>query len=244
MVDISSLSAGQGINNATNQKSSSSMSSLGETFDSFLILLTQQMKNQDPLKPMDATQFTTQLVQFTQVEQQIRQNQNLEAMIVLQHSTLVSSMTEYLGKTVDTRGESVFLSEGGTPDISYSLPEGAAKVELTITDGVGTVLRTVVLDQATQTSKGSHVYTWDGKNSGGITMTEGTYNVKFRALDGSGQEAKLANGVPMTVGTTASGKVTNVSIVDGQIILTVGGAKIPLAEVSSVRETPAATETE
>lgn len=238
MVDVSSLSAGAGINNATNQKSATSMSSLGDTFDSFLILLTQQMKNQDPLKPMDATQFTTQLVQFTQVEQQIRQNQNLEAMIVLEHSTLVSSMVSYLGKTVDTRGESVFLAEGGTPDISYTMPEGAAKVELTITDASGTVLRTVTLDKATETSKGAHVYTWDGKNNSGTVMAEGTYNVKFRALDGTGQEAKAANGVPIVVGTTASGKVTNVTIVDGQIILTVGGAKIPLAEVSSVRETP------
>lgn len=238
MVDISSLSANQGINNATNQKSATSMSSLGDTFDSFLILLTQQMKNQDPLKPMDATQFTTQLVQFTQVEQQIRQNQNLEAMIVLEHSTLVSSMVSYLGKTVDTRGESVFLTEGGTPDITYTLPEGCSKVELTITDESGTVLRTVTLDQATQTSKGAHVYTWDGKNNSGTAMNEGTYNVKFRALDGTGQEAKAANGVPLVVGTTASGKVTHVTIVDGQIILTVGGAKIPLAEVSSVRETP------
>jgi len=241
MVDISSLSASQGITNATGQKSASSMSSIGDTFDSFLILLTQQMKNQDPLKPMDATQFTTQLVQFTQVEQQIRQNQNLEAMIVLQHSTLVSSMTSYLGKTVDTKGETVFLSEGGAPDISYTLPVGTAKVELTITDSSGAVVRKVTLDKATETSKGAHVYTWDGKNNSGITMTEGTYNVAFKALDGSGQPAKSADGKPIDISTTASGKVTHVTIVDGQIILTVGGAKIPLAEVSSVRETPTTT---
>jgi len=237
MVDISSLSANQGINNATSGSSKTSMSSLGDTFDSFLMLLTQQMKNQDPLKPMDATQFTTQLVQFTQVEQQIRQNQNLEAMIVLQHSTLVSSMTSYLGKTVDTKGESVYLTEGGKPDITYTLPEGVAKVELSITDSTGNVLRTVTLDKTTETSKGAHVYTWDGKNTGGVSMSEGSYNVKFRALDASGAEAKSANGVPITVSTTASGKVTDVSIIDGQIILTVGGAKIPLAEVGSVRET-------
>jgi len=241
MVDISSLSASQGINNATSGSSKTSMSSLGDTFDSFLMLLTQQMKNQDPLKPMDATQFTTQLVQFTQVEQQIRQNQNLEAMIVLQHSTLVSSMTSYLGKTVDTKGESVYLAEGGDADISYSLPEGVAKVELSITDGAGTVLRKVTLDKSTETSKGAHVYTWDGKNTGGVAMSEGSYNVKFRALDSTGNEAKSANGAPITISTTASGKVTNVGIVDGQIILTVGGARIPLAEVGSIRETTTTT---
>jgi flagellar basal-body rod modification protein FlgD len=241
MVDVSSLSANQGINNASTGSSKTSMSALGDTFDSFLILLTQQMKNQDPLKPMDATQFTTQLVQFTQVEQQIRQNQNLEAMIVLQHSTLVSSMTSYLGKTVDTKGESVYLTESGNADISYTLPEGVATVEMSILDSTGNVLRKVTLDKTTETSKGAHVYSWDGKNTGGIRMTEGSYSVQFRALDTAGNAAKSANGVPVTVSTTSSGKVTNVGIVDGQIILTVGGAKIPLAEVGSIRETTTAT---
>ena len=236
MVDVSSLSANQGIQNATGQKSATSMSSIADTFDSFLILLTQQMKNQDPLKPMDATQFTTQLVQFTQVEQQIRQNQNLEAMIVLQHSTLVSSMTSYLGKTVDTKGESVYLT-GGSADISYTMPEGSAKVQITISDESGNVVRTVTLDKATDTSKGAHVYAWDGKTDAGVALGDGTYNVAFKALDGAGNPAKSANGSPITITTTSSGKVTNVAIVDGQIILTAGGRKIPLAEVNSIRET-------
>lgn len=236
MVDVSSLSANAGINNATSKKSDSSLSSIADTFDSFLTLLTQQMKNQDPLKPMDATQFTTQLVQFTQVEQQIRQNQNLEAMIVLQHSTLVSSMTDYLGKTVDTKGESVYLT-GGSADISYTMSDGAAKVQIQISDESGNVVRTVNLDKSTDTSKGTHVYAWDGKTDAGVALGDGTYNLSFKALDGAGNQAKSANGSPITVATTSSGKVTNVGIVDGQIILTAGGRKIPLAEVSSIRET-------
>src|SRR5262245_54521755 len=98
MVDVSALS---GAATAPSQ-SAGSLVNFSKDFDSFLMLLTQQLKNQDPLKPMDATEFTTQLVQFTSVEQQIRQNQNMESMITLQHSTLVSSMVSYLGNTVDT----------------------------------------------------------------------------------------------------------------------------------------------
>lgn len=240
MVDVSSLSANAGITNATAKKSDASLSSIADTFDSFLTLLTQQLKNQDPLKPMDATQFTTQLVQFTQVEQQIRQNQNLEAMIVLQHSTLVSSMTSYLGKTIDTKGESVYLT-GGSADISYTMPEGAAKVQITIEDESGNVVRTINLDEATATSKGAHVYTWDGKTDAGIALSEGSYGVSFKALDGAGNPAKSGSGAPITVTTTSSGKVTHVDIVNGQIILTAGGRKIPLAEVNSIRETTTST---
>ena len=237
MVDVNALSANAGINNATSRSSDSSLSSIGDTFDSFLTLLTQQMKNQDPLKPMDATQFTTQLVQFTQVEQQIRQNQNLEAMIVLQHSTLVSSMVSYLGKTVDTKGEAVYLSSD-TADISYTMPEGAAKVQIQISDDTGNVVRTINLDTAAATSKGTHVYTWDGKTDAGVELNHGSYNVTLKALDGAGNPAKTNAGVPIDVTTTSSGTVTNVGIVDGQIILTVGNStKIPLAEVTSIRET-------
>lgn len=240
MVDVSSISANAGINNATAKKSESSLSSIADTFDSFLMLLTQQLKNQDPLKPMDATQFTTQLVQFTQVEQQIRQNQNLEAMIVLEHSTLVSSIVGYLGKTIDTKGESVYLS-GDSADISYTLPDGTAKVQIAISDESGNVVRTINLDEATATSKGTHVYTWDGKTDAGVALSDGTYNLSFKALDGSGNPAKSASGAPITIATTSSGKVTNVEIIDGQILLTVGSAKIPLAEVSSIRETTTST---
>jgi flagellar basal-body rod modification protein FlgD len=225
MADISNVS-GVGSNLG---KSAQSATSFGGDFDSFLILLTQQLKNQDPLKPMDATEFTTQLVQFTGVEQQIRQNQNLEDLITLQHSSLVSSMTQYLGNTVDTVGNSVLLTESGPASITYSLPSQAKSVTLEILNSGGETIRTVQVDNA----KGSHTYEWDGKNSGGAPVPAGNYSLKFTAVDGVNS--------PIDVGTSSSGKVTEVEIQNGLIILTVGGNKIPLSEVKSVRQTPITT---
>lgn len=76
-----------------------------------------------------------------------------------------------------------------------------------------------------------------GELDAGVELTHGSYNVSIKALDGAGNPAKAPNGSPVTVATTSSGKVNNVSILDGQIILTVGSHKIPLAEVTSIRET-------
>lgn len=221
MVDVSALSGAA----TSPSQSGQSLVSFSKDFDSFLLLLTQQLKNQDPLKPMDATEFTTQLVQFTSVEQQIRQNQNLESMITLQHSTLVSSMVSYLGKTVDTVGSTTLLTDGAAA-ISYTLPAQAKTVMLEITNGAGEVLRSAEVEK----TKGDHIFNWDGKSNAGTLLPDGAYNVKFTAVDGVGN--------PIAVGTSSSGKVTNVEIENGLIILTVGSVKIPLSEVKSVRDTP------
>ncbi len=229
MTDIaasSSVSAASG-------KSASSLVSFSKNFDSFLMLLTQQLKNQDPLKPMDATQFTTQLVQFTGVEQAIRQNQNLEQMIAQQRDAQIGAAVSYLGKTVDLNGNQVALT-GTSTGIAYDLSAGVHKLVLNISDANGTIVRTVDVSDKTQ---GPHSYTWDGKNNNGVQLPNGTYGVSFSALDATGNPAKDTSGAPVTVKTTTSGVVSNVSVVDGALILTVSGQKIPLTEVLSVRET-------
>ncbi len=228
---MTDISAASGVS-AASGKSASSLVSFSKNFDSFLMLLTQQLKNQDPLKPMDATQFTTQLVQFTGVEQAIRQNQNLEQMIAQQRDSQIGAAVSYLGKTVELNGDQTVLS-GLSSDVAYDLSAGVSKLVLTISDANGTAIRTVDVTDKTQ---GAHLYTWNGKNDNGVQMPNGTYSLKFNALDASGNPAKDTSGAPVTVKTTTSGKVTNVSVVDGALVLTVGTQKIPLTEVLSVRE--------
>src|SRR5499426_1025630 len=71
-----------------------------KNFDQFLQLLTTQLKNQNPLDPLDTNQFTQQLVQFAQVEQQINMNQSLNALIALQTAAQTSAALGFLGSTV------------------------------------------------------------------------------------------------------------------------------------------------
>src|SRR5215469_6276624 len=78
----------------------SSKKQLSANFDTFLTLLTTQLQNQDPLQPMDSNQFTQQLVQFSQVEQQINSNQNLETLISATKNQTSQSAVSYLGKSL------------------------------------------------------------------------------------------------------------------------------------------------
>ncbi len=188
MVDIAATSSSTA---ADYGKSAQSLTDFSKNFDSFLTLLTQQLKNQDPLKPMDATQFTTQLVQFTGVEQSIRQNQNLENLLALQQEAQFGQAANFIGKMIDLDGGSVALtSEAST--IGYSVASQAQAVILTIKDSQNNVVRQVSVDA----KAGAHSYTWDGKADSGQTVPDGTYNVSAAGVDSSGN--------PVTVTTTAN----------------------------------------
>ncbi|MBI3451721.1 MAG: flagellar hook assembly protein FlgD [Rhodospirillales bacterium] len=215
---------------ATGQKASSSVNnaqaSFGNNFDSFLQLLTTQLKNQDPLSPLNATEFTTQLVQFSGVEQSIRQNRNLEALITLQKDSQYASAVGYLGKTIEAKGDKASLANGRA-DFNYTLDGPAAKTTLKIVNESGQVVRTI----AGETTSGPHSFTWDGRNDSGVREADGTYRIVVTAADSNNQ--------PVSATTKIVGKVTDVGMVNGTIVLTVGTSKIPLSEVTAVRETPA-----
>src|SRR3546814_15982085 len=109
---------------ASSSAASSAATSLAGDFNTFLTLLTTQLKNQDPTSPMDSNEFTQQLVQFSQVEQQIDMNKNLETMISLLQSQQSSSNLKYVGKVVDVDSADATLPQGNTTKWSYELPEG------------------------------------------------------------------------------------------------------------------------
>lgn len=213
------------VNPAASSASSKSISGFAQNFDSFLTLLTAQLKNQDPLSPMDSTQFTTQLVQFTGVEQSIRQNQSLETLIGLQKGSSSAAAVNYLGKTVKTDGSSLLLS-GATGTLDYSLAGPSAGTTIAILDSQGGVIRT--LNGAN--TPGQHSIAWDGRSDNGTLYADGSYSVRISAKD--------SNNNPVAVSTGLTGVVTDVSLADDKIILTVGGNKIPLTDVVSVRSTP------
>jgi flagellar basal-body rod modification protein FlgD len=204
--------------------SSKSLAGFAQNFDSFLTLLTAQLKNQDPLSPLDATQFTTQLVQFTGVEQAIHQNQSLETLISLQKDTGVGSAVGYLGKTVSANGDSITLTNSAGR-LAYSLAGPSAGTSITILDSDGKVIKTLV----GQTAQGSHVATWDGMGDDGARRPDGSYTVRVSARD--------SNNNPVAVSTGTTGVVSKVSLNNGKVVLTVGNSTIPLSDVMSVSTT-------
>jgi flagellar basal-body rod modification protein FlgD len=200
------------------------LASFSSNFQSFLTLLTTQLQNQDPLNPMDSTQFTSQLVQFTGVEQGILQNQNLQQLITLQTNSQMSNAAGYIGLQVNGGGNQVQLA-GSQATINYTITDPTtAQVKITITDSSGNVINTL---NETPTTTGAQSIQWDGKNSSGTVVPDGTYTLNIQGFN--------SQGTAVNVTTGNSGIVASVTESNGQIMLTTqGGQQIPLSDVTSV----------
>lgn len=208
-----------------NSKAAASQAKLDAQLNQFLNLLVTQLKNQDPLDPLDAKEFTSQLVQFASVEQQIYQNSNLEKLLAIQTSNQVSSMVNYLGTTVEFAGKKLPL-EDGRAELTYTLPTNAQKLTLTITNGAGQVVFSTDLE----TEAGQHSFVWNGKDSNGIDQADGVYNFLVGGTD-------FANRL-IDVTQTSFGRVTGASSDKGQVMLSIGDLDIKFEDVISVKETP------
>lgn len=215
----------------TSTQSGQSQAKLQDQLNQFLTLLTTQLKNQDPLNPMDSTQFTSQLVQFASVEQQIYQNANLEKILKVQEASQTSGLINYIGTTVEVTGKKVPL-ENGNAEFTYDMPASAKAAKITITDGSGNT----VFQQDADLTQGKHDFQWDGKDNYGNQLADGTYNVLVSGTDYSG---KL-----LDIGQTVFGRVTGASTnsSDGSTELVLGkDITAKYSDVLSVKDTPTST---
>jgi flagellar basal-body rod modification protein FlgD len=204
---------------------SNASQSLADTFDTFLALLTTQLKNQDPLEPMKSEEFTQQLVQFSGVEQAINSNKKLDQLVQLQTSNQLTGAVSYIGKSVEVVSDQLMLQDG-TSKITYGLDGKAVKTTIKIIDQTGATVRTISGD----TEQGRHEYVWDGRNESGAVVPDGVYNFTVIAV---GPENKTIDTV-----TAAVGKVTGIEIVDNVVTLNIGELGIGLDKIFAVRDTP------
>ncbi len=168
---------------------------LSDNFDTFLVLLTAQLQNQDPLSPMDSTQFTQQLVQFSQVEQQIHTNEQLEGLVGQFQAASAGAALSYLGKDAIIEADETFLA-GGEANWAYRLPEAATSMTITVKDSRGrTVFETTTADRRV----GEHLFSWDGKKTNGETAPDGIYTISIEAEDASGEAIEPAISVRETI---------------------------------------------
>ncbi len=196
---------------------------LAEQFDAFLILLTTQLKHQDPLSPMDATEFTSQLVQFTGVEQAVNMNKKLEQMLGLMSSDTLGPGTAYLGKEIEALGNQVLLGESGGARFGVTLPQGVGAALVTVLDPNGNPVRVL----PAEARPGEQTLQWDGLGIGGARVPAGTYTLRVDAVDPTGR--------PLQATTSITGTVTGVESRYGTVVLTVGDREVALSDVRSVR---------
>ena len=202
---------------------SAAASTLADTFDTFLALLTTQLKNQDPLDPMKSSEFTSQLVQFAGVEQSINTNKKLDQLVQLQTSSQLNSAVSFIGKTVEVISDLLLLKDGAAK-ISYGRDRNAAQTIISITDQNGRAVRAV----RGETDAGRHEFEWDGRDSNGLQVPDGVYGFSVVATDGDEE----------TIDTIAAsfGRVTGVEVVDNAPRLNIGELGVPFDAVFAVRE--------
>src|SRR6185295_7764556 len=126
-------------------------------YNSFLTLLTAQLKFQDPLAPLDATQFVSQLSQFSSVEQAIVSNQKLDTIIKSLGANSMMADVGLIGHKVELAGNAVELNNGNA-SLTYSLANDAAQAGVVIRDASGNIVRSMAVDNGA----GEHSLTWDG----------------------------------------------------------------------------------
>ena len=183
---------------------------LAQDFDSFLKLLTTQLQNQDPLSPLDATEFTNQLVQFSQVEQSINTNSRLDQLVKLQSGSQAVSATSFVGKKVEAFGNTMAL-DAGSANYVYTLPQDVAQTTVVVRNGDGNVVRTIT---NAPTAAGKHVMTWDGKDDQGNALPDGNYTFSVTGKDSAGKSVDTVTGV--------TGTVRSVTVDNGVVVLDLG----------------------
>ena len=189
-----------------------------QNFDTFLTLLTTQLKNQDPLAPTDTNQFTQELVSFSQVEQQIKTNSQLATLLNNQASAETISALPSIGRTIEYQSNQGAL-QNGSATFSYTLPSSAAKATINILDSTGNIVASA---QGNPTA-GKHSFTWNGQNASGLQLADGTYSLQVLAVDSKNQQ--------ITATTTATGTIDNVSVVNNAPTFDVSGISVPFSQL-------------
>jgi flagellar basal-body rod modification protein FlgD len=216
MASSSSSSAAQAANTGASQQ-------LAGNFDTFLQLLTTQLQNQNPLDPIDTTQFTEQLVQFSSVEQEININTNLQTLIAVQQASEATSALQLVGSTVTFAGNTAALSNATNSPATWSLTTSTpATANITITNAAGTTVFT-----GTQSlNAGTQPYTWSGQGNNGQTLPDGNYTLAVTATG--------ANGQTVTVTSQVQGTVSSVNLSVSPPTLTVGGQTVQIGQITSI----------
>ena len=221
-MEIGSILASQ------NSGASAATSKLADNFDTFLILLTTQLKNQDPLEPLDSHEFTQQLVQFTGVEQAITMNQNLESLLALIQATQSASAVNYLGQAAEWQGDATSLANGRA-EWAYEFVGPAQVASISIQNEAGLT----VFAGPASLEPGRQQFVWDGTDIDGNALPDGTYTFNVSGLG--------ADGNLLGVTTWLSGIVDGVrNDADGTKLL-IGDVEVPFAKVTRVSVPPAQT---
>ncbi len=193
---------------------------LAGNFTTFLTLLTTQLKNQNPLEPLDTNQFTAQLVQFAQVEQQMKQNEQLASLVSMSKSAEATTALAFVGATVVVDGSTAPLTaSGATWSFNVAKPSTASIV---IKDSTGQTAYTGTFAG----TPGMMNFTWDGRGNDGKAWPAGNYTMSATAVD--------ANNQSVGISTEVQAVVDSVDLTQDPPLLSISGSTYTMDKIKRV----------
>lgn len=214
------LETAQSATQAAGKPAASGLGSLATNYQTFLKMLTTQLQNQDPTSPMDSSQFTSELVQFSSVEQQIQTNSSLGQLIQLTQGNAVLQSSQLLGKQVELESPELSLQDG--VGVIHFTTAQAGPVAIAVYDDAGHP----VLAQTIAATQGANSWTWDGADGAGLRRPDGAYRV--------GVAQEVGQGAAATLAFTVLGRATGVKQANGGVQLQVGRLQLDMSHVVSV----------
>ena len=211
---------------ATGNTSSAAASAVGaktisQNFDTFLTLLTTQLKNQNPLDPLDTNQFTQQLVQFAGVEQQLKTNTELSTLVTLQQTAQATQALNFVGKTAVVDGSTATM-KSSSATWHLSVPTDST-VDVSIANSSG---QTVFTGKYTASSGSDIPFTWNGQGNDGTQWPDGKYTITATGKDASGNSVGVAAQI--------QGTVSSVDLTQSPPLLTIDGNTYTVSQVKSI----------
>lgn len=194
-------------------------SGIADNFQSFLLLLTTQLQNQNPLDPLDTNQFTQQLVQFAQVEQQLKSNDQLAALVSIEKTAQSTQALVFVGQNVAVDGSTARLNGHATWNLNAP---SASNATINITNATGQTVYSGNFNVAS----GNASFVWDGKGNDGTVWPTGDYKMTVTAKDNSGKDVAIT--------TEIQGKVDSVDLTASPALLSIGGKNYTLDQIKRV----------
>ena len=205
--------------------SSGATSQLASDYQTFLKLLVAQVQNQDPMAPMESTEFVSQLAQLTQVEQSVQVNSQMESLRQQLALNGALSETALIGREVTMASDSLSLGDEGS-NFSYKLEQPAYAVQAQIRDASGTIIR--VFDALPQEEGKMHEVLWDGMTDSGTRAPNGKYQFSIAATGADGSQGSY--------NSYSSGEVAAIEYADGAAWLQLAdGRRVQSADIIRAR---------
>jgi flagellar basal-body rod modification protein FlgD len=218
--DANSAASSASTSSSSASAAQTALTSLTGNFNQFLSLLTTQLQNQDPSSPLDTNQFTTQLVQFAGVAQQVATNQSLTQLIQLTQSGEILNSSSIVGKQVVVNSTQMPL-QNGAGELQFT-STSAGPVAIAVYNSSSQQ----VANATVQATAGTNTWNWNGEDGSGNQMPDGPYTVAVEGLDASGNAIAL----PFSVIGTATGVQSS----NGAVTLQLGSESVNFSNVQSV----------